>query len=256
MLPPMPPRLAGKVALISGGARGIGAATARLFTQEGARVVVGDLLEPEGRALEAELTGRGGQAAFVPLDVTREADWERAVAAAVSRFGTLDVLVNNAGIGGAGRVEDTTLEEWHRVMEVNATGVFLGTKAAIPALRRAGGGAIVIISSQLGLVGMDDSSPQYQASKGAVRLLTKHTALQYAKEGIRANSVHPGPIVTPMTEKRRADPAVRARMVSRIPLGRYGEAEEIAYGVLYLASDESRFVTGSELVIDGGWTAQ
>jgi len=252
----MPPRLAGKVALISGGARGIGAATARLFAQEGARVVVGDVLEPEGRALEAELTGRGGQAAFVSLDVTREGDWERAVAAAVSRFGKLDVLVNNAGIGGAGRVEDTTLEDWHRVMEVNATGVFLGTKAAIPALRRAGGGAIVNISSQLGLVGMDDSSPQYQASKGAVRLLTKHTALQYAKEGIRANSVHPGPIVTPMTEKRRADPTIRARMVSRIPLGRYGEAEEIAYGVLYLASDESRFVTGSELVIDGGWTAQ
>lgn len=256
MLPPMPPRLAGKVALISGGARGIGAATARLFAQEGARVVVGDVLEPEGRALEAELSGRGGQAAFVSLDVTREPDWERAVAAAVTRFGKLDVLVNNAGIGGAGRVEDTTLEEWHRVMEVNATGAFLGTRAAIPALRRAGGGAIVNISSQLGLVGMDDSSPQYQASKGAVRLLTKHTALQYAQEGIRANSVHPGPIVTPMTEKRRADPAIRARMVSRIPLGRYGEAEEIAYGVLYLASDESRFVTGSELVIDGGWTAQ
>lgn len=256
MLPRMPPRLAGKVALISGGARGIGAATARLFAQEGARVVVGDVLEPEGRALEAELSGRGGQAAFVSLDVTREPDWERAVAAAVTRFGKLDVLVNNAGIGGAGRVEDTTLEEWHRVMEVNATGVFLGTRAAIPALRRAGGGAIVNISSQLGLVGMDDSSPQYQASKGAVRLLTKHTALQYAQEGIRANSVHPGPIVTPMTEKRRADPAIRARMVSRIPLGRYGEAEEIAYGVLYLASDESRFVTGSELVIDGGWTAQ
>ena len=256
MLPRMPPRLAGKVALISGGARGIGAATARLFAQEGARVVVGDVLEPEGRALEAELSGRGGQAAFVSLDVTREPDWERAVAAAVTRFGKLDVLVNNAGIGGAGRVEDTTLEEWHRVMEVNATGVFLGTRAAIPALRRAGGGAIVNISSQLGLVGMDDSSPQYQASKGAVRLLTKHTALQYAQEGIRANSVHPGPIVTPMTEKRRADPAIRARMVSRIPLCRYGEAEEIAYGVLYLASDESRFVTGSELVIDGGWTAQ
>ncbi len=256
MLPAMPPRLAGKVALISGGARGIGAATARLFAQEGARVIVGDVLEPEGRALEAELTTQGAQAAFVPLDVTREPDWERAVAAAVSRFGALNALVNNAGIGGAGRVEDTTLEEWHRVMEVNATGVFLGTKAAIPALRRAGGGAIVNISSQLGLVGMDDSSPQYQASKGAVRLLTKHTALQYAKDGIRANSVHPGPIVTPMTEKRRADPAIRARMVSRIPLGRYGEAEEIAYGVLYLASDESRFVTGSELVIDGGWTAQ
>jgi 3(or 17)beta-hydroxysteroid dehydrogenase len=252
----MPGRLEGKVALISGGARGIGAATARLFAREGARVVLGDLLDPEARGVEGEINGAGGQAAFVHLDVTIEGDWTRAVAAAESRFGRLDALVNNAGIGGAGRIEDTSREEWSRVMEVNATGVFLGTKAAIPALRRAGAGAIVNISSQLGLVGMDDSSPQYQASKGAVRLLTKLTALQYAKEGIRANSVHPGPIVTPMTEKRRADPVIRARMVSRIPLGRYGEAEEIAYGVLYLASDESRFVTGSELVIDGGWTAQ
>ncbi len=249
-------RLAGKVALITGGARGIGAATARLFAREGGRVVLGDVLDPEGRAVEAELVATDGEAAFVHLDVTSEAEWERAVAAAASRFGRLDVLVNNAGIGGAGRLEDTTLEDWNRVMDVNAKGVFLGTRAAIPAMRRAGGGSIVNISSQLGLVGMDDSSPQYQASKGAVRLLTKLTALQYAKERIRANSVHPGPIVTPMTERRRADSATRERMVSRIPLGRYGEAEEIAYGVLYLASDESRFVTGSELVIDGGWTAQ
>jgi 3(or 17)beta-hydroxysteroid dehydrogenase len=256
MLLGMPTRLAGKVALISGGARGIGAATARLFAHEGARVVIGDLLDADGRLVEGELAAAGAEALFVHLDVTSEGDWTRAVAAATGRFGRLDVLVNNAGIGGAGRLEETSREEWTRVMEVNATGVFLGTKAAIPALRRAGGGSIVNISSQLGLVGMDDSSPQYQASKGAVRLLTKHTALQYAKEGIRANSVHPGPIVTPMTEKRRADPVVRERMVSRIPLGRYGEAEEIAYGVLYLASDESRFVTGSELVIDGGWTAQ
>jgi NAD(P)-dependent dehydrogenase (short-subunit alcohol dehydrogenase family) len=252
----MAERLSGKIALISGGARGIGAATARLFAHEGARVVLGDLLDAEGRLVEVEIATKGGAAAFVHLDVTREADWAGAVAAAESRFGRLDVLVNNAGIGGAGRLEETTREEWTRVMEVNATGVFLGTKAAIPALRRAGAGSIVNISSQLGLVGMDDSSPQYQASKGAVRLLTKLTALQYAKERIRANSIHPGPIVTPMTEKRRADPVVRERMVSRIPLGRYGEAEEIAYGALYLASDESRFVTGSELVIDGGWTAQ
>ena len=249
-------RLGGKVALISGGARGIGAATARLFVREGARVVIGDLLEAEGRALAAERGPTGGEVVYVPLDVTRESDWDGAMAAAAARFGRLDILVNNAGIGGAGRLEDTRLEDWNRVMAVNATGVFLGTKAAIPALRRAGGGSIVNISSQLGLVGMDDSSPQYQASKGAVRLLTKLTALQYAKERIRANSVHPGPIVTPMTEARRADPAVYARMTSRIPLGRYGEAEEVAYGVLYLASDESRFVTGSELVIDGGWTAQ
>jgi len=234
----------------------MGACEARLFAREGARVVLGDVRESEGRAVESEIAAKDGQAMFVRLDVTNEIDWRRAVAAAEQRFGKLDVLVNNAGIGGAGRLEDTKLEDWNRVMDVNATGVFLGTKTAVPALRRAGGGSIVNISSQLGLVGMDDSSPQYQASKGAVRLLTKLTAVQYAKEGIRANSVHPGPIVTPMTEARRADSVVYQRMVSRIPLGRYGEAEDVAFGVLYLASDESAFVTGSELVIDGGWTAQ
>jgi NAD(P)-dependent dehydrogenase (short-subunit alcohol dehydrogenase family) len=249
-------RLTGKVALISGGARGMGACEARLFAREGARVVVGDVRESEGRAVETEIAAKGGEALFVHLDVTSEDDWRRAVATAEDRFGRLDVLVNNAGVGGAGRLEDVALDEWNRVMEINSTGVFLGTKAAIPAMRRAGGGSIVNISSQLGLVGMDDSSPQYQASKGSVRLLTKLTAVQYAKERIRANSVHPGPVVTPMTEARRADPAVYRRMVSRIPLGRYGEPEDVAYGVLYLASDESSFVTGSELVIDGGWTAQ
>ena len=249
-------RLAGKVALISGGARGMGAVEARLFAREGARVVIGDILDAEGRRVESEIRAAGGEAAYVRLDVTAEADWTSAVAAAASRFGKLDVLVNNAGIGGHGRLEDTTLEAWTRVMAVNATGVFLGSKAAIPAMRAAGGGSIVNISSQLGLVGMDNSSPQYQASKGAVRLLTKLTALQYAKDKIRANSVHPGPILTPMTEARRADPETYRLMVSRIPLGRYGEPEEVAFGVLYLASDESSFVTGSELVIDGGWTAQ
>ncbi len=249
-------RLAGKVALISGGARGLGAAEARLFAREGARVVIGDILDAEGRAVEADVRAKGGEAVYVRLDVTSERDWQQAVATAVSRFGRLDVLVNNAGIGGAGRLEDTTVEAWDRVMDVNAKGVFLGSKAVIPAMRAAGGGSIVNISSQLGLVGMDDSSPQYQASKGAVRLLTKLTAVQYAGERIRCNSVHPGPIVTPMTERRRADPAVYQRMVSRIPLGRYGEPDDVAYGVLYLASDESAFVTGSELVIDGGWTAQ
>ena len=249
-------RLAGKVVLISGGARGMGAAEARLFAREGARIVVGDILDAEGKAVEAEVNAKGGEAMFVHLDVTREAEWAQAVVLAVHRFGKLNVLVNNAGIGGASRVEDTDAEAWDRVMAVNAKGVFLGTKAAIPAMRRAGGGSIVNISSQLGLVGMDDSSPQYTASKGAVRLLTKTTALQYAREGIRCNSVHPGPIVTPMTEQRRAEPAVYQRMLSRIPLGRYGEPDEVAYAVLYLASDESSFVTGSELVIDGGWTAQ
>ena len=234
----------------------MGAAVARLFAHEGARAVLGDVLEDEGRAVAAEITAKGGEAAFVRLDVTSETDWARAVALAVERFGALHVLVNNAGVSAASRVEDTTPAEWDRVMDVNAKGVFLGTRAAIPAMRTAGGGSIVNISSQLGLVGTDITSPQYSASKGAVRLLTKVTALQYAKEGIRANSVHPGPIVTPMTEKRRADRATSELMRSRIPMGRFGEADEVAYGVLYLASDEASFVTGSELVIDGGWTAQ
>jgi cyclopentanol dehydrogenase len=249
-------RLAGKVALISGGARGMGAEEARLFAREGAKVVLGDLLEAEGKGVEGEIRAAGGQATFVRLDVTSEADWASAVAMAERAHGRLDVLVNNAGIGGGGRIEDTTAEQWDRMMAINAKGVFLGTRAVIPAMRRAGGGSIVNISSQLGLVGVDNSSPQYQASKGAVRLLTKATAIQYAKEGIRANSVHPGPIVTAMTEARRADPEQYRLTVSRIPLGRYGQPVEVALGVLYLASDEASFVTGSELVIDGGWTAQ
>ena len=249
-------RLAGKVALISGGARGMGAAEARMFCGEGASVVIGDVLDAEGKAVESEVSGKRGRIAYIHLEVTSEADWQAAVDLAVNRFGKLDVLVNNAGIGAHGRVEDTSAEAWDRVMAINAKGVFLGTKAVIPAIRRAGGGSIINISSQLGLVGSDHTSPHYSASKGAVRLLTKTTALQYAKEGIRVNSVHPGPIETPMTAARRADPAVKAMMVSRIPLGRYGQANEVAYGVVYLASDESSFVTGSELVIDGGWTAQ
>jgi cyclopentanol dehydrogenase len=249
-------RLAGKVALISGGARGMGAAEALLFAREGARVVIGDILDADGKRVEGEIAGAGGQVAYVHLDVTSAADWERAVAAAESRFGRLDVLVNNAGVGGGSLIEDTTEAAWDRGMDVNAKGVFLGTKAAIPAMRRAGGGSIVNISSQLGMVGMERSSPWYQASKGAVRTLTKATAVQYARERIRCNSVHPGPVVTPMTEARRHDPGHYEYMVSRIPMGRYGEPDEVAYGVLYLASDESSFVTGSELVIDGGWTAQ
>src|SRR4029434_6798188 len=199
-------RLTGKVALISGGARGMGAAEARLFAREGAQVVIADIVDAEGHEVEADIKAKGGEAFFAHLDVTRESDWQKAVGVAQNRFGKLNVLVNNAGIGGGGRIENTTVEEWTRMMDINAKGVFLGTKAAIPAMRRAGGGSIVNISSQLGLVGMDISSPQYQASKGAVRLLTKSTAIQYAREGIRANSVRPGPIVTPMTERRRADP--------------------------------------------------
>ena len=247
-------RLEGKVALISGGARGMGAEEALLFAKEGAKVVIGDVLEGEGRDIAAQIPG--GQAIFVRLDVTREGDWQRAVSMAEEVYKRLDILVNNAGVSATGGIEDTTVEEWDRVMSVNAKGVFLGTKYAIPAMQRTGGGSIINISSQLGIVAMNESSPQYIASKGAVRLLTKSTALQYADDGIRCNSVHPGPIVTPMTQGRRSDEAVRELMESRIPLGRYGEAIDVAYGVLYLASDEASFVTGSELVIDGGWVAQ
>ena len=246
-------RLENKVAIISGGSRGMGAFEAELFVQEGAKVVVGDVRDDEGRALVEKI---GAGAIYVHLDVTSEDDWAIAVKEATDRYGKLDILVNNAGISARGTIEETIVEDWDRVMGINAKGVFLGTRAAIPEMRKAGGGSIINISSQLGLVGMAESSPQYQSSKGAVRIFTKSTAIQYASEGIRVNSVHPGPIVTPMTEARRSDSAVQQVMVSRIPLGRYGESEDVAYGVLYLASDESSFVTGSELVIDGGWTAQ
>ena len=249
-------RLEGKVAFISGGASGMGAAEAILFASEGARVAIGDVQEEAGRRVVEQISEAGGQALFFLLDVTKAADWDNAIAGTVKEFGKLDVLVNNAGIGGGGTVEHTTVEDWDRVMDVNAKGVFLGTKAAIPEMRRAGGGSIINISSQLGLVATETSSPQYQASKGAVRLLTKPTAIQYAGEGIRANSVHPGPIVTPMTDAGRADPERNRLTLSRIPLGRHGEPDDVAYGVLFLASDESSFMTGSELVIDGGWTAQ
>ena len=249
-------RLEGKVAFISGGSRGMGAVEAIMFAAEGACVAIGDVREEEAQKVVEQINETGGRAIFLPLDVTREDQWNSAIAATVSEFGKLDILVNNAGIGGTSMIEDTTVEQWDRVMDINAKGVFLGTKAAIPEMRRAGGGSIINISSQLGLVGMDISSPQYQASKGAVRLLTKSTAIQYAKEGIRANSVHPGPVNTPLTELRRGDPEIQRIMLSRIPMGRYGESEEIAYGVLFLASDESSFMTGSEVVMDGGWTAQ
>jgi len=248
-------RLEGKVALISGGARGMGAEEAKLFAREGAKVVIGDILEAEGKQTEAEVNEIGGDCLFVRLDVTNEADWEAAVGAAVARFGKLDILVNNAGIFRGAKVEDTSAEEWDQVMDINAKGVFLGTKVAIPEMRKAGGGSIVNISSVAGLVGNPFISA-YNASKGAVRIFTKSTAVQYAKEGIRANSVHPGVIETPMTQDVVNEPDFKEFRLSANPISRLGQPADIAYGVLYLASDEASFVTGSELVIDGGWTAQ
>ena len=246
-------RLENKVAIISGGSRGMGAFEAALFVQEGAKVIIGDVRDEEGRDLAKHI---GPNAVYMHLDVTSERDRAAVVKEATDRYGKLDILVNNAGVSARGTIEETSVDDWDRVMGINAKGVFLGTRAVIPKMRKSGGGSIINISSQLGLVGMAESSPQYQSSKGAVRIFTKSAAIQYAPEGIRVNSVHPGPIVTPMTEARRSDSAVQRVMVSRIPLGRYGESKDVAYGVLYLASDEASFVTGSELVIDGGWTAQ
>ncbi len=248
-------RLQGKVAIITGGARGQGAAEARMFTREGAKVVFGDILDDDGRQVEAEIAAAGGEAVYVRLDVTDEDAWREAVGTAVSRFGKVDILVNNAGIASWDAGDDATVEDWDRIMEVNAKGVFLGTKAVIPAMRAAGGGSIINISSISGMVGQTNIHPGYNASKGAVRILTKSTAVQHAAEGIRCNSIHPGPVKTPMTERGWSDPEWLQAMQRRTPLGRYADPDEIAYGVLFLASDESSFMTGSEMVIDGGVTA-
>ena len=245
-------RLDGKVALISGGSKGQGAAEAKLFAQEGAKVVLADILDDEGKKIEAEINETGGEAMYLHLDVTSEADWAAAVRAAVDSYGKLDILVNNAGILLRKGVEETSAEEWDRVQEVNSKGVFLGVKAAIPAMREVGGGSIVNISSIAGLRG--STSTAYGASKGLVRLLTKSTAVQYGPEGIRCNSVHPGIIETDMTEEM-LDSAGREQWLARTPLRIIANAHDVALGVLYLASDESRYVTGSELVIDGGITA-
>ena len=249
-------RLEHKVAFVSGGARGMGAAEAKMFAREGAKVVIGDVLDEEGRQTEAEINELGGECLYVHLDVSSEDSWTSAIAETVSRFGRLDILVNNAGVVSRVGLEELTVAEWDRVMDINAKGVFLGTKAAIPEMRKAGGGSIVNISSISGIAGQAYVGAVYNASKGAVRIFTKSTAIQYASEGIRVNSVHPGPIDTPMTAIRQGDAEAQAESIARIPIGRTGVPDDVAYGVLYLASDESSFVTGSELVIDGGYIAQ
>ena len=249
-------RLEGKVILISGGAKGQGATESIMFAGEGAKIIIGDILDDEGLKIESQIRELGGDATFVHLDVTQESDWDNAVKTAISSYGGLNVLVNNAGILIRKSIEDTTVEDWDRIMSINAKGVFLGTKAAIPALREAGGGSIIKISSTAGLVSSSSGSASYTATKGAVRLFTKSTAIQYAKDGIRCNSVHPGPIETDMIHQSITDPDAMALRMEKLPMGRLGKPEEVANGVLYLASDESSFVTGSELVIDGGSTAQ
>jgi len=250
-------KLDGKVALISGGARGQGAAEAETFVREGAKVVFGDIRDAEGQKVEAAIRAAGGDAVYVHLDVTSDADWQNAVKTAVDRYGALNIVINNAAIViPRVPIEERTAAEWDRVMAVNARGVFLGTKYAIPALRRAGGGSIVNISSVAGIGQSLHQEPAYAASKGAVRIFTKVTASQHAKDKIRCNSVHPGPVDTDMLHSSMPDPAVLERRLQRVPLGRMGTVAEIVTAVVYLASDDSSYVTGSELVIDGGALAQ
>jgi NAD(P)-dependent dehydrogenase (short-subunit alcohol dehydrogenase family) len=248
-------RLANKVAVVTGSAGGMGETEARLFAQEGARVVVADVLEQEGEAVVAAITQAGGEAVFTRLDVTSEEDWQETIGTAVARFGRLDILVNNAGISGSGDPDLMSTATWDRLMDINAKGVFLGMKFAIPAMQQAGGGAIVNISSISGLIGQDYIHMGYNASKGAVRLMTKSAAVQYAKSGIRVNSVHPGMMPPMRTSVASADPERRRQRLTMVPLGRPGEREEVAYAVLFLASDEASYITGTELVVDGGLTA-
>ena len=249
-------RLDGKVALISGGARGQGALEAELFVSEGAKVVFGDVLDQEGAAVEAKIKDAGGDATYVHLDVTSDDEWRRAVDLAESTYGKLNVLINNAGIAHGDPILETTDETWDRVMAINGKGVFLGTRAAIPAMQRAGGGSIINISSIAALIGQRHTGSAYAASKGMVRIFSKTTAIQYADDGIRCNSIHPGPTVTAMTAAITDNPEVMERRLREIPLRRLGRVEDVAFGALYLASDESSYITGIELIIDGGLTAQ
>lgn len=244
-------RLNGKVALVSGGASGIGAAHVRLFAREGARVVSGDIQEDLGARVAAEANEAGGEVIFVRLDVTSGESWAAAVAAAVSRFGTLTTLVNNAGIYHPGGVTEETDEGWQRMIAINQTGVWYGMRAAMPELAKSGNGAVVNISSLYGMVG-SPGSLSYHATKAAVRLMSKSAALEFVTQGVRVNTILPGQIRTPILGD--LTPEMDAAIKAAIPMGRMGDPEDIAYGSVYLCSDEAKYVTGAELVIDAGWS--
>ncbi|MGO9384111.1 MAG: SDR family oxidoreductase [Mycobacterium sp.] len=243
----MAERLAGKVALISGGARGMGASHVRTLVAEGAKVVFGDILDDEGKAVAAELDPNSDAARYVHLDVTKPEQWESAVATAISEFGGIDVLVNNAGILNIGTLEDYEISEWQRILDVNLTGVFLGIRAVVKPMKEAGRGSIINISSIEGMAGTI-ASHGYTASKFGVRGLTKSAALELGPSGIRVNSIHPGLIKTPMTAWVPDD-------LFQTALGRAADPREVSNLVVYLASDESSYSTGSEFVVDGGTTA-
>jgi NAD(P)-dependent dehydrogenase (short-subunit alcohol dehydrogenase family) len=249
-------RMKDKVALVTGAASGMGAATARLLAREGAKAVfVADVLDKEGAAVVAEIEKAGGKATYVHLDVTDEKQWEATIAKVMASSGQLDVLVNNAGISGSAEKDLYDTAAWERLMGVNATGVFLGMKHGIAAMKKHRRGSVINLSSISGIVGQGFIHVGYNASKGAVRLITKSGAAQHGREGIRVNSVHPGLMPPMRTSGRTADPETRAKTLKGVPMGRAGEVDEVAYAILFLASDESSYVTGAELVVDGGWTA-
>ncbi len=247
-------RLEGKVAIVTGSAHGMGEVEAKLFANEGAKVVVADVLEEEGRKVEADILSAGGEARFIRLDVTDEDNWRSAVAETVSNFGKLDVLVNNAGISRVSGTDTLSTDAWDTIMNINAKGVFLGAKHSILQMQKTGGGSIVNISSISSFIGQDYLHPAYNASKGAVRILTKSLASQYTRDGIRVNTVHPGSM-PPMLSAVERDSADAERSMARIPMGRKGRQEEVAYAVLFLASDEASYVNGTDLVVDGGFLA-
>ncbi|HEY9641730.1 MAG TPA: glucose 1-dehydrogenase [Coleofasciculaceae cyanobacterium] len=249
-----------KVAIVTGGALGIGQATCLMLAHEGAKVAITDLLANEGKNLAEDICAKGGEAEYWHLDVANESEVQQVFAAVRAKWGKIDILVNNAGISGVNKpTHEVTEAEWNALMRVNVNGVFLCTKHAVISMLETGGGSIINLSSIYGLIGAPDVPP-YHASKGAVRLMTKTDALLYAKNNIRVNSVHPAFIWTPMVEKflaQQGDVSEGRKAVDSLhPLGHMGEPQDIAYGILYLASDESKFVTGSELVIDGGYTAR
>jgi 3(or 17)beta-hydroxysteroid dehydrogenase len=249
-------RMKDKVALVTGAASGMGAATAKLFAREGAKAVfVADMLDKEGAAVVAEISKSGGKATYVHLDVTNEDQWKSAIDKIVADAGQLDVLVNNAGISGSAEKDLYDTAAWNRLMNVNATGVFFGMKHGIAAMKKHRRGSVINLSSISGIVGQGFIHVGYNASKGAVRLITKSGAAQHGREGIRVNSVHPGLMPPMRTSGRTADPETRAKTLKGVPMGRAGEVDEVAYAILFLASDESSYVTGAELVVDGGWTA-
>jgi NAD(P)-dependent dehydrogenase (short-subunit alcohol dehydrogenase family) len=247
--------LEGRVAIVTGGARGIGNASARGLAAEGASVVVTDVIDDEGEALAAELREAEHAADYRHLDVADEAAWTATVADTVARLGRLDILVNNAGIGSEADAEHETVEVWDRVISINQKGVWLGMRAAIPEMRKQGGGSIINVSSIFGAVGGFGTSVAYHATKGAVRLMTKNAALRHATEGIRVNSVHPGFVDTPLIAGLKDTP-VEVAILDSTPMGRLGRADEVANVIVFLAGPGASYMTGSEVYVDGGWTAR